>query len=452
MTTYDRSSPVYFVALVPDGDGGPTIRVDDFADRVLSFKYEDEEQKADRVTLTLDNFDLALYDDPAFKHGMLLDVSWGYPGRMAPTRRCVVQSIKGGKTVTVTAVAQSILMNKTVHSKTYRNARYSDAARWIAWEAGFGDDAIDIEETPVVHETITCARLTDAQFLRRLADKEGYEFYVDHEGFHFHRRRVDQSPTRTFVYYRDREGGDVLDFSLDDDITKPKARHRRRGRNLTERTEIDAEASNETDTNRATLAPVASLPTPRTPASSPTASAPSTFVTFDRDTSAPLLSGRASADERVASEETAPTTAQDTTTAEREAVGANRRSRQTAIKLKLDVIGDPYVLAKTVIAVEGLGTRLSGRYYVKRVVSTLGNDGTYKVQLEVISDGHGGHARRSRVARDLELDAREEPNTGAPNTAPPADADALEPVVTFDRDTSAPVTTFRPRTQRRGGT
>lgn len=452
MTTYDRSAPIYYVAVVPDGNGGPTMRLDDFSDRVLSFKYEDEEQKADRVTLTIDNFDLALYDDPAFKHGMLLDVSWGYAGRMAPTRRCVVQSIKGGKTVTVTAVAQSILMNKTIRARSFTNSRYSDVARTLAREAGFGDDAIDVEETPVVHETITQARLSDAQFIRRLAEKEGYEFYVDHEGFHFHRRRLDQSPTRTFVYYIDREGGDVLDFSLDDDITKPKARHRRRGRNLTERTEIDAEASNETDTNRATLAPVASLPTPRTPAASPTASSPSVFVTFDRDTSAPLLSGRASADERVASEETAPTTAQDSTSAEREAVGTNRRARQSAIKLKLDVVGDPYVLAKTVIVVEGLGTRLSGRYYVKRVVSTLGNDGSYKVALEVISDGHGGHARRSRAARDLELDAREEPNTGAPNTAPPADADALEPVVMFDRDTSAPVTTFRPRTQRRGGT
>jgi hypothetical protein len=154
----------------------------------------------------------------------------------------------------------------------------------------------------------------------------------------------------------------------------------------------------------------------------------------------------------VASEETAPTSAQDATTANREAVGQNRRTRQAAIKLKLDVVGDPYVLAKTVIAVEGLGSRLSGRYYVKRVVSTLGNDGTYKVALEVISDGHGGHARRSRVASDLELPAREEANTGAQNTAPPADPDALEPVVVFDRDTSAPVTTFRPRTQRRGGT
>lgn len=428
MTTFDRIAPVFYVRASQDGAGGSSTRIDPFDMRVLSFKYEDEESKADRVTFTLDNFDLSFFDDPAFKHGMLLDVSWGYPGRMSPTRQCVVQSIKGGKTLTVTALAKSILMAKKVRARTFTNVRYSDIARTLATENGYGPESIVIEDTSIVYDTVAQARLSDAQFLRRLADKIGFEFFVDHEGLHFHPRRVEQAPLKTLIYYIDQAGGDIVDFSIDNDLTKPRGRHRRQGRDALNRTEIDEEASNETDTNRPTLAPVNAVPAPRQTARRGAA------VTFDRDTSAPTMS---SVDDRAASEDVSCTSAQDAGTAAQEARGRNRKARQSAVQMKVTIVGDPYIVAKRVLLIEGMGVRLSGRYYIKRIVNTVGK--SFTQELELISDGHSGHRRRSGIA-DLELPGEEQPNTGVRNVAAPT-----EPVVTFSRDTSAPSTQYRPR-------
>lgn len=49
------------------------------------------------VPLTLDNFDISLFDREELMAGAVLEVSWGYPGSMAPPRRVVVKYVTDAK-------------------------------------------------------------------------------------------------------------------------------------------------------------------------------------------------------------------------------------------------------------------------------------------------------------------------------------------------------------------
>lgn len=431
MPVTDRSAPIFYVRVAP-GTGAESTPLD-LSDRVTSFRYEDKERAADRLTLTVDNSDLLLFDDPAFKPGMHLEVTWGYVGAMAPARVCVVTKISGSLSLSVEARALSVLMNTKQQTRTFTGMRVSDVARRLARDYGYETDRIDIEETPNVLATIPQSRLTDAQFLRRLAEREGFEFWIDHEGFHFHTRRVDRAPVRVLTYFIDQEGGDILDgWSIEDDITARPARTRARGRDPLERQDIDEEGSDETDRDRSTLASIRAIPDPETGA-----------IRVERE---------------VGQAEIHPTSAPDASTARREARGRFRRTQQTAVKMRVPIIGDPDLLAKTVIEIRGMGRRLSQRYYVRDASHTIDGSG-YTTELNIVSDGHGGHATESRLARGTELlEVAGTQTRGRPNDEPtppsaepgaPAEGAELETYAIPDPETGAIVTRYRDSRGRR---
>lgn len=374
-TQLDRSAPLIYLRVLPDGDGGPALRVD-LGNRLKGIRYEDEDAKADTLTLTLDNRDLELTDDPAFKEGMELEVAWGYPGFMTPTRKCVITGIEGGLVITATAHAKSILLNTEEKTRTFQNVRRSDVARQLAQEAGYGREAQVIDETAIVYPSISQVRMTDAQFLRKLADKEGFAFYVDYEGFHFHQRRLGQAPVHVLTYYTDLSG-EILDFRLETKKAGKKGRTVVKGRDPLERKDYSAVADNRSDSGRETLGEVVELVDPE--------------------------EGRTRLDRRLGSQEVRPTAAGDSASAQKEAQARFRREQQSAVKLEFDVIGLPGYLAKTVVEVRGLGRRFSGRYYLRKVETTIAQGAGYKVVLHGVSDGTGGHSTESKVAQGVEL-------------------------------------------------
>jgi phage protein D len=426
-----RTNPRFYVRCLPNGPRGTAPRIEDLSSRITALRYKDEERKADKLSLTVDNFNLELFDDPAFRKGMQLEVSWGYANNMAPSRICVVQRIVGATVLTIECLAESILLHRATRSRVFENVRRSDVVRTIAREAGFGDDVLDVEETPIVYPRIAQGGLTDAQLLVRLARREGFEFYVDHTGFHWHRRRVGSAPIRVLHYYTDPGAGDVVTFNVDNDITARPGRVRRRGRDPLEGADIDESADDASDEERPTLSPMRIIVDPET-----------------RRTRTEILTG---------AEEVAPTTAPDAATARREAVGRFRRIQQTAIKMKMTIVGDPSMLAKTVVETRGMRQRLSTRYYVKSVEHAISGGG-YTTDLEMVSDGDGGHSTESRAARGLELLDVGTPTRGRPNTEPAApgaetpgaaeEGEPLEPHVIIDPETRRTRTEYR---DRRGG-
>lgn len=381
----DRIAPTLFVKIRTNT--GEEFRL--ISDRVLSFKYKDRERKQDVATLTVENGFLQNFDDPVWRKGAHLLLRWGYPGNMTPEREVCITSVKGFKELKVEAVSVSVRMNRVQKCRVFENQSPTRAARTIAEENGWGPDVQHVDDVDEVMEVITQSNLTDAQFLRRWASRLGFEFYVDFDGFHFHRRRVESRPVRVFRYHTDPNQGDILaEPTIENDLTARPGRTRVRGRNPMTREDIDEGADNDSDSDRPTLTEITEI--------------------IDPDT------GRSLGDRvegNLASEETVPTADATPTAARRRARGRFRRTQQTAVKMKFPVVGDPQLFAKSVCQVEGMGQRLSVRYYMKEVEHDLNPNG-YVCRLDVVSDGHGGHSTRSRSAVGLSLIAGRGPGSG----------------------------------------
>lgn len=394
MTVRPRTEPVFYAKVQPEG--GSAERVD-LSERVLSFSFEDSEKKADKLVLTVDNWDLKNFDDPVWRKGNILEVAWGYPGEMAPAREVVIQKVTGFQTLSVEGHAKSVLMNKTVRCRTFENLSRADVVRKLAQENGYGSSLQDIEDTEAVLPVIAQARLTDAQFLKRLADREGFQFYVDFDGLHFHQRRLGQRPVRTLRWYTPPEVGEVLSVNIENDVTAKPGAVRMRGRDPMTRRDIDERGTNAT-TPRDTLAPTIELVDPET--------------------------GSTRLERRNVSEDVRSTPEATSATARREAQGRYRRAQHLTVELSATILGDPSLLAKTVVEFQGIGQRLSGKYYVKEAKHKIDGSG-YTVEVKCLRDGHselGGAPSSGRANR---------------GSAANNDPNALRPVEVVDRETGA---------------
>jgi phage protein D len=408
VTVQERTVPTVFLAVIAEGQAKRRV---DLSDKLLSFTYEDAEHKADKVTVTVDNWDLAAFDDPTWKKGNLLEVSWGYPGAMSPTRQVVIQKITGAQVLTIEGQGTSVLMNKVVRCRTFENVRRSDVVRQIAQANGYGPSQQDIEDTGHVLPAISQARMTDAQLVRRLAAREGFEFYVDFDGFHFHRRRFGQRPTRALRWYTPPEVGEVLSFNIENDVTAMPGAVTVRGRDPLAKRDIDERGSNAT-TPRDSLAPVIEIVDPET--------------------------GATRLERRNISEDLRPTAEPSSATAKREADARYRQTQHLTVQLSATVIGDPTLLAKSVIELQGISQRLSGKYYVTEAKHKI--DGTgYTIDLKTLRDGHA------------ELGGP--PSKGKQNAGSAADndPDVLRPIEVVDPETGRTHIEYRPTHGRSAG-
>jgi phage protein D len=366
----------------PEGSHSDDARIE-LTTLVQHVEYEDTEHVADKVVLTVLNQDLRNFDDPVWRKGNILIISWGYPGDMTPQRRCRIQKVVGFQELKVEAHGLEVQLNTVAKTRTFENVKRSDVARQIAAEFGYrDDDVVHIEDSEITYEHIAQARATDAQFLRRLAAKDGYEWYIDFDGFHFHRRKLAQRPVKVFVYYSEPTQGDILSIRIENDVTRAGT-VRVANRDPLERRTIDVKASHE-KTNREVLGHVVEAP---------------------GTDSKPVPGFKA-----VAHEITRTTVERDTGAAQRIADGKFLKHQQVAVKMTLECVGDPNILAKSVVELQGIGKRLSGRYYVRTVTHILGaGTAGYKCKLEMVSDGSGGHSTKSTIAEGL----------GAFNVGPP---------------------------------
>jgi hypothetical protein len=361
-------NPLYFVKLIPKGTKG--VRVD-LTGRVESFEFEDNESKADKLKLTVDNWDLANLDTPVWRKGGILEVTWGYPGRLAPARQVVIKKVTGFTTLKVEGFSKKFLMDRIDRCRVFENKKRSDMVKQIAEENGFSDDVQFIQDTKEVVEFQTQAKQTDAHFIRRLAQKEGFEFYVDFDGLHFHERQVGQKPVRTFRWYAggaspgNREAS-ILSFDIDNDTSPIPGRSTTRGRDHKKKIDFEFVVDYTRDFSPQ-LAPNAEV-------------------------TAELLTGLGNVARDVI-DVTAETIA---SLSLRRARGRGKKRRHLTVKAKMGILGDPELLAKTVLGIEGIGNRLSGNYYLKKIVHKIAGSG-YECQCEILRDGHKENRNQERL-------------------------------------------------------
>jgi phage protein D len=364
-----RNSPVILVSVTPEGS--PKVRVD-VSDRVLSMEYQDVEKAADKLILSIDNADLTNFDDPIWRKGNLITISWGYPEAMAIPRVCQIRKVMGFKELQIEALGKEVELNVETRSRVFENTRRSEVVRYIAEQWGFREEALlHIQDTEVERGHIVQARQTDAQFLRRLASKEGFEWYVDHDGFHFHEKNFFQRAAKVLTYNDDPDLTDILDISIETDVTRRAGSVKLKTHNPTKRRTIDVDANILTEEQkRAVLGNIVEAP------------------------------GQTEKDvpgfKSIAHHVVGSTTETDEAAAKRHAAADFRGAQQRAVKCNITVTGDPNIHAKSVIELRGVGKRLSQLYYVRGTSHKV--SGSYTTSLECISDGSGGHSTKSALA------------------------------------------------------
>lgn len=408
--------PIFFVLVQPEGKAAAD-RID-ATDTITSFEYEDSEKKVDKLVLEVDNFDLEQFDVPTWRPGNKLIVTWGYPGHMSPQRECIIQKVTGSIKLKIEALALTILMNKDIKNKTYENTRRSEIVHAIAKDYGYGDEHRDVEETETLYEHLTQARQSDAQFLKKLADAEHFEFYVDYDGLHWHSRRLGQKPLRKLQYYLPPDVGDILSFEVENNIFAKPGKVVAKSSNPIDKTRSEGEASDK-KTER-----IALQPTPEV---------------VDNAT------GDITLKKQVASSEVRPTTETNAAQAKKEADGAFKRAAITAVQLTINMVGDPGIVAKSVLDIRGISKRLSGLYYVKTANHKIDSSG-YKLTMKLQTDGTHGHSENlltSDSTAKKPLPSKAKPNEEKGGPKDPNGATPVERVGNSD-GTITKVTEYHP--------
>jgi phage protein D len=196
------------------------------SERLTSLVFSDHEKKKDQLVLKLRNEDFGLLENPVFVKGQKIMATWGWPGKLKPPRRLIVTKVKGGDPLTVTALDTSQLMDKVKETKDWESVTDSEVVREIAQKHGYTGQYLHIEETSTRHD-VSQYFMTDARMIARLARKNGFEFYIDASGLHWHKRIVNGKPAKIYIYKNDPGVGDILekprfDVNLSKGVSKIK--------------------------------------------------------------------------------------------------------------------------------------------------------------------------------------------------------------------------------------
>lgn len=377
--TENRAAPGFYIRVGPPapGAGGranASTQLDESA-RVVDFKFEDDEQKPDKLTLVVDNHDLRHIDSDTWAKGNVIEFSFGYEGRRSPPRTAVVQTVKGFEKLTIEALSSDCIMNRSPRpDRVFENVKRSEVVRLILKEYGYDEKDMQIEDTERVLEQVTQGPFTDYQLIRQLASKEGFEFYVDFDGVHFHKRRLDQKPIKAYTYFTEQGRGEMLGAPSIEDSIAPEQRKvgaiTMRGRDPSTGKPFEVRADNATVQGRPTLMP--------------------TMTVHEQ-----ALTDQAKALAGNGVEVVSATTEDTEEGAKRQAEAYFAKHQMRAVKMSFAAVGDPNMVAKSVIRVDGIGQRLSGLYYVRNVIHQIAPASpVYKMMLKVSTDGQnaGGTA------------------------------------------------------------
>ena len=399
-----RSAPGVRIASLADIRDAQASPID-VRGRILSFTYEESDVRADKVTIELDNFDGSLFDRAELLGGALLEVSWGYPGCMAPPRRAVVRKLTGYAQLTVEAHGLAALSNDKATTQRWLTVTRSDVARTIAASHGYEGSFAIIDETEERFDVLVQAGETDAWFLRRLAAKEHFLFAIDGDGFHFHARRQDDAPERVLTYYSDPSLGDVKSIGVDSDLTRRPGAVVVRGRDPMAKATIEARSNADT-APRGTLSDVLEV--------------------FDPET------GAGSTRPWNATESVHATSAATPTQATREADARFTRAESATLVLSVQMVGDPSLRARSILELRGVPARLAGKYRVHEAKHVVNGSG-YALDLKLRRDSVG----KAPPTQPTKAQG------GDRNTAAPRSDAEQDWVETFDQETGAPATAFK---------
>ncbi len=360
----DRRAPGVRVAVLSE-DGRRSPLSKDLVDRLMSFTFQESDNKADAATFEFRNTDLALFDNEEVVSGKTLEVSWGHPGQMSTPRRVVVKKRRGFERLRVEGRAESVQLDRVKKTRAFKDKSRTDVARSIATEQGYARTAQTIDGGGETQDVINQAGETDARFLTRLASEEGYQFFVDDTGFHFHEARQDDTPAM-LLRWRGGDTGEVLSVGeVDIDVAQRVGKVVVKGRDPIEKKTVNESADNKSE-KRSALAGFIEV--------------------VDPDSGATTLQ------EKNATKSESASAAKNASAAKAEASRRFKAAERNSVRLPLTVRGDARLRAKSIVRIEGISKALSGNYRVTDATTKIVSGG-YTVELKTVRDGLSGAER-----------------------------------------------------------
>lgn len=339
--------------------GMNVLQLTEATDLVKRFEFIDNEKDFDILKLSIENSSLEFLDSPVFAQGNLVRFTFGYPGRTTKPNTFVIDSIQGFETLTVICKEQSSTVNKE-KNKLHKNTTIRKLLRDLVknnLQLKVNDFVLDKSFLLDIREEFTQASESDWLFLKRLAEERGFEFYIENETLHFHRRLLGQTPKKKYTwYYGD---GDLIEFEIKQSgSTSIPGKTTLAGYDPIEKKAVIATGSNET-TERETLGSKGNI-----------------HYVIDQTTG-----------ELVSATRIKPTEKNSMAGVKGKADAQFRKAEQSQIKTEATIIGDPLLKAKTVIEIDGLGRTYSGKYYVVSHRHVISPSQGYVGQLELLKNG-----------------------------------------------------------------
>lgn len=328
---------------------------------ITALEYEDTTRRASRMSITVDNYDGTQFDAKQLMKGSWLEATFGYPDNLSPPIKVVIQRTTGGKALKVEAIGLGILMHKEPKTKVWTNKKRSDVVRDIAKANGYVGARADIDDTELVMATITQSRTTDWKFLRKLALAEGFDFWIDFDGLHFHRVRMAQKPIRELRYFTAPITGEILDYDIENDVLARAGVVNLAGYDPKKKKRITGKGDNDSSKREGTANIVDEIDV------------------LDK------TQGTVAVEHR-------PSTATNQAEMKRRAGALYAKAQRRAIKLKLVIIGDPSLVTGSVIKVTGIAELIDGFCAVK-VVTHKVEPGSYTCELSCETDRGTGKGR-----------------------------------------------------------
>ncbi len=364
---FNRTGIVIYVSR--ELGGGSKERVD-IGNRVTDLLFTEGGKKANRLKLTIEDFALENSQKREFVRGGKIVVQWGYPGRLGPERRMVIQKVKGNHKLVVEGLARTVALHGEQKSRTFLQKKVSDIVKQILGENGWRPNEMDVEDTELTFDTVTQTRQTDAQFIRSLAAQEGFEWGDDFDSFRFKRAEYDKPPVREFRYYTATKAGDIIQFETEGNIAPIPTSISIKGKDPVTGQVIEGKGSN-ADTKRGGTA--------------------GTVTVRKIDNRSDAYDYK----DRIGTAVKKPVA--DAKSAKRKADTAYINATRSSFKLKMVIVGDPQVVSRAVYQVSGIGQEESGRYYFNIIEHHI-KGGKYTCKVEGKTDYGRGEPSKAKKA------------------------------------------------------
>ena len=317
----------------------------DISGDTLSVAFEDHATDADMATLVVANPNNRWTDSPIFDEGGMLELAIGYGHALVDVFRGVIVRTEptfpedGVPTLSVRAydLSHSMRRDEDRRASTWQNVTDSEVASNLARKHGL--KALDVDDTRLVIPYLAQGNESDWAFLRRRAERIGFEVFVERDTFHFHAPRDSTARMPGVLEYR----RNLRSFEARLSVESTPTRVVVKGWDAENRAPIVAIATGR-DTVRTVLGHKAA----------------SDFVREDFGEGTKVLEGLV------------PRTVKE---AEELARAYFRRSEFLLVQGSGSVVGDPELRAKSLVEIAGVGVRYSGTYYVTKVAHSIGDSG-----------------------------------------------------------------------------